>query len=38
VRDHLGVRIAGSGDVHYRGSPTVEQSVAGSGDVRRAGG
>jgi putative autotransporter adhesin-like protein len=33
VSDRLNVRIAGSGDVRYRGHPVVQQSVAGDGDI-----
>jgi putative autotransporter adhesin-like protein len=36
VSDRLNVRIAGSGDVRYRGHPVVQQSVAGDGDIAPA--
>jgi hypothetical protein len=37
VEEHLKARITGSGDVRYAGSPTVDQSTSGSGDVERIG-
>jgi len=33
VRDVLAVKIRGSGDVRYRGRPSVRSTVTGSGDV-----
>jgi len=36
VKDHIKISI--SGDVYYVGSPTVEQSAAGSGNVVQIGG
>ena len=38
VRDHLEARVTGSGDIWYAGTPAVNQSVTGSGDVTRVGG
>ena len=35
VRDHLRVHISGSGDVHYIGNPTIDQTVTGSGNIER---
>ena len=35
VSDELDVRIAGSGAVRYLGKPTVEETIAGSGDVEK---
>jgi Putative auto-transporter adhesin, head GIN domain len=35
--DRLDVRLDGSGDVRYHGSPVLKQSVDGSGDLTRAG-
>jgi hypothetical protein len=38
VSNELKVDISGSGDVSYRGNPaTVNQSVSGSGDIRKIG-
>jgi hypothetical protein len=37
VRDHLRVHISGSGDVHYVGDPTLDQTVTGSGNIERVG-
>jgi hypothetical protein len=34
ARDYLAVVISGSGDVYYTGSPTVEQSIMGSGEIK----
>jgi hypothetical protein len=36
VSDRLNVKIAGSGDVRYRGHPVVQQSVAGDGNITPA--
>ncbi len=33
ARDYLAVVISGSGEVYYTGSPTIEQSITGSGEV-----
>ncbi|MBO3700011.1 head GIN domain-containing protein [Roseivirga sp. E12] len=35
AQEKLDVRISGSGSVYYRGRPSVNSSVAGSGKVRR---
>lgn len=35
VRDRLDATIAGSGEIVYRGTPKVNQSVTGSGAIRR---
>jgi hypothetical protein len=37
ARDHLRVHISGSGDVHYIGNPTIDQTVTGSGNIERVG-
>lgn len=34
ARDYLAVMVSGSGDVYYTGSPTVEQAIVGSGQIR----
>ncbi|MFB6248353.1 MAG: head GIN domain-containing protein [Salinibacter sp.] len=33
VTDRLSARLVGSGDVHYRGQPTVDTDIVGSGTV-----
>lgn len=37
VTDRLSARLVGSGDVQYRGQPTVETSIVGSGTVEPVG-
>jgi len=34
AHDYLAVVISGSGDVYYTGSPTVEQVIMGSGEIK----
>lgn len=34
VTDHLAAQIFGSGDVRYRGGPTIEENLFGSGEAR----
>jgi hypothetical protein len=35
VKDRLDVKIIGSGSVSYTGSPTVKQSIIGSGTLQK---
>ena len=37
VSDTLEIRIAGYGEVNYRGNPQVKQSIVGAGSVKRVG-
>jgi hypothetical protein len=36
AKNNLYIRLAGSGNVTYKGKPLIDQSIAGSGTVKSA--
>jgi hypothetical protein len=35
VNKHIKARIVGSGDIRYKGNPSVDSSISGSGHLRK---